>query len=214
MANTMMREEGYVVVRRRLPAALAQQLFAQASRKSTVYNPIFNKFVAPTTTDSSAGTATGERSQVSMRGRQAKLRGVLLAALRTHARTQDSHRLRRLVFLRRTTGCRKQHTHRDADSGYFVVAPLTPNYSIGVVPGSHRPGRDRELGAATWLQLQVGDVFIGDARVLHSGGGNADAAPAYSVHAFYHTADTPLAYSKTIPPSAERLDRMHTLELD
>lgn len=211
-----LRDLGYVVLHNQMPDALAQRLLAQAKRERVVYHTIFNRFVEYGVTDADTADANGERGQLCILGNQSKLRDILLAALSAHVPDLHSrtHKLRRLVFLQRTPGCRKQHTHRDAESGYFVIAPLTPNYGVCVVPRSHMPGQKEELATACWLDLQVGDLFIGDARVLHSGGGNADTTPAYSVHAFYHTTSTPLLYEKTITPSEERLEQMHAHKLD
>ena len=88
-----------------------------------------------------------------------------------------------MSVLGRKAGCACQMCHRDGKDGYFVVIPLTRNYELGVVPGSHvdhHPelgkieGTVEELCSDTYdmklLTLEPGYLLLGRRSLVHCGG--------------------------------------------
>ena len=88
-------------------------------------------------------------------------------------------------ILGRNSSCDKQAWHRDGDSGYFLLVPLTNDYIIRVVPGSssalfsntpiintnnnveYLNINDVEIQE---IKLNKGEMFFGLRELVHSGG--------------------------------------------
>ena len=98
-----------------------------------------------------------------------------------------------MSVLGRKAGCARQMCHRDGKEGYFVVIPLTPDYELGVVPGSHvdhnpefpkREGMVEELCSDTYelkmLMLQPGYFMLGRRNLVHFGGKSSNTVGSRS----------------------------------
>ena len=102
------------------------------------------------------------------------------------------------VFLGRKSGCEKQHDHRDAKSGAFLVYALSDNYTLRVYDGSHMPVADvrqrmqqytdgEQLdtvqGEGRLITLQKGEFVIVHGCCVHAGGpASADQDTASDTH--------------------------------
>ena len=93
------------------------------------------------------------------------------------------HTIRELAILMREQGLSPQIWHRDelkSANGKFIIYPLSPNYSIYVIPKSHKVDQSKAIhsDSAIKLLLQPGQIFIADSALVHAGGEtNKDNTP-------------------------------------
>ena len=82
-------------------------------------------------------------------------------------------------FLGRNENCPAQQWHRDRKNGFFCIFSLYPptKYTVSVIKGSHEvedcdaPVSLKKCSQELiHLELEVGQVLIGDARIIHRGG--------------------------------------------
>lgn len=72
-------------------------------------------------------------------------------------------------------GLSPQIWHRDelkGVNGKFIIYPLSPDYTVYVIPHSHKVPQDKPVNSdsAIKLNLQPGQIFIGDSSLVHAGG--------------------------------------------
>lgn len=80
-----------------------------------------------------------------------------------------------LTILTREKGLSPQIWHRDelkGVNGKFIIYPLSPDYTVYVIPHSHKVPQDKPVNSdsAIKLNLQPGQIFIGDSSLVHAGG--------------------------------------------
>ena len=84
-----------------------------------------------------------------------------------------------LSFLARTENCPVQQWHRDRKTGFFLILPLFPptKYTVSVIKGSHKVedcdapvSLKKCRGEVMHLEVDVGQVLIGNAKIIHRGG--------------------------------------------
>lgn len=86
------------------------------------------------------------------------------------------------AWLGRGSACTEQQWHRDDSSGYSIIVPFSPDYTVDVIPGSHLTTKDDTLKSGhvwqkdalekchTRCSMDLGDILVLDARVVHRGG--------------------------------------------
>ena len=83
--------------------------------------------------------------------------------------------------LGRSENCPPQQWHRDKDYGCFCIFPMYPEtgYTVSLIRGTHseyKYDNDDEVSMKdcidkiVHLELDVGQVLIGDSRIIHRGG--------------------------------------------
>ena len=84
-----------------------------------------------------------------------------------------------MSLLARTENCPVQQWHRDRKTGFFCILPLYPptKYTVSVIKGSHKVedchapvSLKKCSGEVMHLELDVGQVLIGNAKIIHRGG--------------------------------------------
>lgn len=66
-----------------------------------------------------------------------------------------------------------QCLHRDALAGHTAIFPLSINYTVAVLPGSHKtnlaPEAVHDVTNLVHVRLQPGELLVFDSRLIHSG---------------------------------------------
>ena len=88
-----------------------------------------------------------------------------------------------LSVLGRKLHCKQQLWHRDGNTGFFILVPITSGYTIGVVPTSHVDYSEPMINNATQVEykniedskvvkltIHKGEVLVCFRKVIHCGG--------------------------------------------